>query len=140
MGSDEYIEKIKKGWLEFDKMVATPDMMGEVGKLGKVLGPRGLMPNPKLGTVTFDVKKAVTELKAGMVEFRVDKSGNIHTSLGKASFGEDKLKENFSAMMEALIKAKPSTTKGTYLKSLSISTTMGPSVNVDTQEVRNTFK
>ena len=140
VGSDDLLEKVKKGWLGFDKAVATPDMMGEVGKLGKVLGPRGLMPNPKLGTVTFDVKKAVTDLKSGQVEFRVDKAGNIHVPLGKKSFGTDKLKDNFNTMMEAIIKAKPSASKGVYLKNLAISTTMGPSVLLDTQEIRNTFK
>ncbi|MBI5886491.1 MAG: 50S ribosomal protein L1 [Deltaproteobacteria bacterium] len=140
VGAEELIEKVSKGWLEFDSVVATPDIMGAVGKLGKVLGPRGLMPNPKLGTVTFDVKKAVTDLKAGKVEFRVDKAGNIHVPLGKASFGSQKLKENFSSLMEALIKAKPSSSKGAYLRSLFIATTMGPSVKLDVAEVRGLFK
>ena len=139
-GAEDLIEKVSKGWMDFDAVVATPDMMGAVGKLGKVLGPRGLMPNPKLGTVTFDVKKAVTDLKAGMVEFRADKAGIVHAAVGKFSFGEDKLKQNFSALVEALLKAKPSSSKGTYLKSLYISTTMGPSVKLDTVEVRNEFK
>lgn len=140
VGNEDLLEKIKKGWLDFDSVVATPDMMGEVGKLGKVLGPRGLMPNPKLGTVTFDVKKAVTDLKAGMVEFRVDKAGNIHVPLGKVSFGGDKLKDNFSAMAEAITKAKPSSSKGVYLRNMAISSTMGPSIKLDTIEVKNTFK
>ena len=140
VGSDDLMEKINKGWLDFDAIVATPDIMGAVGKLGKVLGPRGLMPNPKLGTVTFDVKKAVTDLKAGKVEFRVDKSGNIHVPVGKASFGSSKLKDNFMALMDAIIKAKPAASKGVYLRSLFVSTTMGPSVKLDAVEVRNLFK
>ncbi len=140
VGAEDMIEKISKGWLDFDAIVATPDIMGAVGKLGKVLGPRGLMPNPKLGTVTFDVKKAVTELKAGKVEFRVDKAGNIHVPVGKASFGATKLKENFLKLMDAIVKAKPSSSKGIYLRSLFLSTTMGPSIKLDTVEVRNMFK
>lgn len=140
VGSEELAEKIKKGWLDFDKAVATPDMMVLVGKLGKVLGPRGLMPNPKLGTVTFDVKKAVGELKAGMVEYRVDKAGNIHAPLGRVSFGEAKLRENFNAIVEAIVKAKPAASKGAYIRNLAVSTTMGPSINLDSVEVRNTFK
>ncbi|MBI5561708.1 MAG: 50S ribosomal protein L1 [Deltaproteobacteria bacterium] len=140
VGAEELIEKVSKGWLEFDSAVATPDIMGAVGKLGKVLGPRGLMPNPKLGTVTFDVKKAVSDLKAGKVEFRVDKAGNIHVPVGKASFGSHKLKENFNALMEAIVKAKPASSKGIYLRSLFVATTMGPSVRLDAVEVRNQFK
>jgi large subunit ribosomal protein L1 len=140
VGSEELIEKIKKGWLDFDKVVATPDMMGAVGKLGKILGPRGLMPNPKLGTVTFDVAKAVEELKAGKVEYRVDKSGNIHVPLGKVSFGSEKLEENFMAIMEAIVKAKPPASKGTYLRTLNISTTMGPAIKLNTVELRNSLK
>ncbi len=140
VGSDELLEKIKGGWLDFDKVVATPDMMGQVGKLGKVLGPRGLMPNPKTGTVTMDVKKAVTELKAGKVEYRVDKAGNLHVSLGKASFGPGKLKENFGSLMESVIKAKPASSKGQYLKGVFISCTMGPSVRLDTAEVRTSYR
>jgi large subunit ribosomal protein L1 len=140
VGSEELIEKIKKGWLDFDKVVATPDMMGAVGKLGKILGPRGLMPNPKLGTVTFDVAKAVEELKAGKVEYRVDKSGNIHVPLGKVSFGSEKLEENFMAIMEAIVKAKPPASKGTYLRTLNISTTMGPAIKLNTVELRNILK
>ena len=114
--------------------------MGAVGKLGKGRGPRGLMPNPKLGTVTFDVRKAVADLKAGKVEFRVDKAGNIHVPVGKASFGSDKLRENFMALMDAVIKAKPASSKGIYLRSLFISTTMGPSIKLDAVEIRNMFK
>ena len=140
IGAEDMIEKVSKGWLDFDAIVATPDMMGAVGKLGKVLGPRGLMPNPKLGTVTFDVKKAVSDLKAGKVEFRGDKAGNIHVPVGKASFGSLKLKENFLSLMEAIVKAKPSASKGTYLRSLFISTTMGPSIRLNSVEVRNLFK
>lgn len=140
VGAEELLEKVSKGWLDFDAIVATPDIMGAVGKLGKVLGPRGLMPNPKLGTVTFEVKKAVSDLKAGKVEFRVDKAGNIHVPVGKASFGPLKLKENFLALMEAIVKAKPAASKGTYLRSLFLSTTMGPSIRLNPVEVRNLFK
>lgn len=139
-GAEDLIDKVNKGWLDFDAVVATPDIMGAVGKLGKVLGPRGLMPNPKLGTVTFDVKKAVSDLKAGKVEFRVDKAGNIHVPVGKASFGSDKLRENFMALMDAIIKAKPASSKGVYLRSLFVSTTMGPSIKLNPLEVRNMFK
>lgn len=140
VGAEDMIEKVSKGWLDFDAVVATPDIMGAVGKLGKVLGPRGLMPNPKLGTVTFDVKKAVQDLKAGKVEFRVDKQGNIHVPVGKASFGPDKLRENFLSLIEAIIKAKPAASKGTYLRSLYLCTTMGPSIRLDAVEIRNMFK
>lgn len=140
VGAEDLIEKIEGGWFDFDSIVATPDIMGLVSKLGKVLGPKGLMPNPKLGTVTFDLKKAVGELKAGKVEYRADKMGNIHVCIGKLSFGTDKLRENFSALIEAVMKAKPSVSKGTYLKSLNISTTMGPSVRLDTVEIKNTYK
>ncbi|MEE9613561.1 MAG: 50S ribosomal protein L1 [Thermodesulfobacteriota bacterium] len=140
IGGEELAEKVKKGFLDFDKAVATPDIMGVVGKLGKILGPRGLMPNPKTGTVTFDVKKAVEEIKAGKVEFRVDKAGCVHVPIGKVSFGVEKLRENFNTLMEAVIKAKPSASKGTYLKSLNICTTMGPGIKLDTVDVRNTFK
>ncbi len=136
VGGEDMVEKVRSGWLDFDATVATPDMMGEVGKLGKILGPRGLMPNPKLGTVTFDVAKAVKDLKAGKVEFRVDKAGNIHVPIGKVSFGKDKLRENLLTLMEAVIKAKPSASKGVYLRSLYLSTTMGPGIRLDTGEMR----
>jgi large subunit ribosomal protein L1 len=139
-GSDDLVEKIKGGWLDFDRVVATPDMMGTVGKLGKVLGPRGLMPNPKVGTVTFDVGKVVKELKAGKVEFRVEKAGIVHTPVGKVSFGLDKLLDNVTALLETIVKLKPASSKGTYLKSISLSTTMGPGVNVDPLDIRNMMK
>ncbi len=139
-GSDDLVEKIKGGWLDFDRVVATPDMMGTVGKLGKVLGPRGLMPNPKVGTVTFDVGKVVKELKAGKVEFRVEKAGIVHTPVGKASFGAEKLLDNVTALLETIIKLKPASSKGTYLKSISLSTTMGPGVRVDPLDIRNMMK
>jgi large subunit ribosomal protein L1 len=137
VGADDLIEKIKGGWLDFDRVVATPDMMGSVGKLGKVLGPRGLMPNPKVGTVTFDVGKAVNELKAGKVEFRVEKAGIVHTPVGKVSFGTEKIMENISAVIEMVIKLKPASSKGTYMKSISLSSTMGPGVKVDPLDVKN---
>jgi large subunit ribosomal protein L1 len=137
IGADDVIEKIKAGWLEFDRVVATPDMMGSVGKLGKILGPRGLMPNPKVGTVTFDVATAVRELKAGKVEFRVEKAGIVHSPVGKVSFGGDKLRENLLTLLDAIIKLKPASSKGTYLKSISISSTMGPGVKIDPLDVRN---
>ena len=139
-GSDDLVEKIKGGWLDFDRVVATPDMMGTVGKLGKVLGPRGLMPNPKVGTVTFDVGKVVKELKAGKVEFRVEKAGIVHTPVGKASFGAEKLLDNVTALLETIVKLKPASSKGTYLKSISLSTTMGPGVKVDPLDIRNMMK
>ena len=131
-GADELIAKIEKGWMEFDKTVATPDMMGLVSKLGRVLGPRGLMPNPKLGTVTFEVGKAIRELKAGKAEYKVEKAGIVQCSLGKISFGQQKIKENFLALMESIVRAKPQTSKGTYLKSVTLSTTMGPGIKLDT--------
>lgn len=131
VGAEELIEKIDGGWLDFDKAVATPDLMGKVSKLGRVLGPRGLMPNPKLGTVTFEVGAAVKELKAGRAEYKLDKEGVIHTVLGKSSFGSEKLKENFKALMESIVKAKPQSSKGVYLRSVTISTTMGPGIKID---------
>ncbi|MDQ5986453.1 MAG: 50S ribosomal protein L1 [Syntrophus sp. SKADARSKE-3] len=137
VGADDIIEKIKGGWLDFDRVVATPDMMGSVGKLGKVLGPRGLMPNPKVGTVTFEVAKAVNELKAGKVEFRVEKAGIVHTPVGKVSFGAEKLRENIMSVVETVIKLKPASSKGTYMKSIALSSTMGPGVKVDPMNVRN---
>ncbi|MCA9674475.1 MAG: 50S ribosomal protein L1 [Kofleriaceae bacterium] len=131
-GGDEYINKIKdENWFDFDTLVATPDMMVSVGKIGRILGPRGLMPNPKVGTVTMDVAKAVRELKAGRIEFRVEKAGIVQTPIGKASFGADKLAENLRALVETLVKLKPATAKGTYLKSITISTTHGPGIKVD---------
>jgi len=130
VGNDDLVKKIQGGWMGFDRVVATPDMMGTVGKLGKVLGPRGLMPNPKTGTVTFDVKQAIEQIQAGKVDFRVDKSGIIHASVGKASFSEEDLAVNFEELMSALVKMKPSTAKGTYVKSVSLSTTMGPGIKV----------
>ena len=131
VGSDEYVEKIQNGWLEFDKTIATPDMMSSVGKLGRVLGPRGLMPNAKLGTVTFDVAKAVKEVKAGKIDFRVEKAGIVHAPMGKVSFGVDSLLQNISAFMDTILRLKPPASKGTYLKGIAISTTMGPGIKID---------
>jgi large subunit ribosomal protein L1 len=131
VGDADYINKIQQGWFDFDVVVATPDMMGEVGKLGRVLGPKGLMPNPKTGTVTFDVTKAVNEIKAGKVEYRVDKAGNIHTPIGKVSFDNEKLAENLQTVYDAMLKAKPSAAKGTYMKNVTVASTMGPGVRVD---------
>ena len=130
VGGDDLVAKIQDGWTDFDRVVATPDMMGQVGKLGKVLGPRGLMPNPKTGTVTFDVKQAVEQIQAGKVDYRVDKAGNVHASLGKASFSIEDLEENFKALMSALVKAKPASSKGHYVRGVSVSTTMGVGVRV----------
>lgn len=140
VGGEELIEKISKGWLEFDKAIATPDMMGSVSKLGKILGPRGLMPNPKVGTVTFDLEKAIKEIKAGKVEFKVEKAGVVHVPVGKASFGFEKLFENVKALLEVIIRAKPPTSKGIYLKSIALSTTMGPGIKIDPLDVRNVLK
>ncbi|HPC05074.1 MAG TPA: 50S ribosomal protein L1 [Syntrophales bacterium] len=139
-GSDDIIEKIKGGWLDFDRVIATPDMMGSVGKLGKILGPRGLMPNPKVGTVTFNVAGAVKDMKSGKVEFRVEKAGIVHSPLGKASFGSQKILENLVALLETIVKLKPASSKGTYLRSLGLSTTMGPGVKVDPLDVRNVLQ
>jgi len=130
VGGDDLVDKIQKGWMEFDRVVATPDMMGQVGKLGKVLGPRGLMPNPKTGTVTFDIKQAVESIQAGKVDYRVDKAGIVHASLGKASFSLEDLEENFNSLMAALVKAKPASSKGGYVKGVSVSTTMGVGVRI----------
>ena len=130
VGGDDLVKKIQGGWLAFDRVVATPDMMGLVGRLGKILGPRGMMPNPKTGTVTFNIKEAIEEIQAGKVDFRVDKSGIVHAPLGKASFSADDLKDNFNALMSVLIKMKPASSKGQYVKSISLSTTMGVGVRV----------
>jgi len=127
----EYVDKIQGGWLDFDVCVATPDLMGKVGPLGRVLGPRGLMPTPKAGTVTFDIGRAVEEIKAGKIEFRVDKTGNVHAPIGKVSFTEEQLAENLHAFMDQIVRAKPSAAKGTYLKSVTVSSTMGPGVAID---------
>lgn len=134
VGADELATKIQQGWMDFDVAVATPDMMGVVGKLGRVLGPKGLMPNPKTGTVTMDVAKAVQDIKAGKIEYRVDKEGIIHAPIGKVSFGVDKLKGNFNTLLETLIKVKPAAAKGQYLRSIAFSSTMGPGVRVNTQK------
>lgn len=131
VGDQELINKINQGWFDFDVIVATPDMMAEVGKLGRVLGPKGLMPNPKTGTVTFEVEKAVKDIKAGKVEYRVDKQSNVHVPIGKMSFEDDKLAENFAAIMETIMKAKPQSAKGTYVRNVSITSTMGPGIKVD---------
>jgi large subunit ribosomal protein L1 len=140
VGAEDLVERVQGGWMEFDTAVATPDLMGQVGRLGKVLGPRGLMPNPKLGTVTFDVGRAVREAKAGKVEFRVDKAGNIHAPAGKRSFPVEHLADNANAVIEAVMRAKPAAAKGTYLRSLTVSTTMGPGVPVDAQRISNQYK
>ena len=132
----EYIAKIKEGWLEFDIMIATPDQMGQIGALGRVLGPRGLMPNPKAGTVTFDVGRAVKETKAGKIEFRVDKGGNVHAAIGKLSFALEALETNFQALMDTIVRVRPSATKGVYVKTVAVSSTMGPGVRVDTTPYR----
>lgn len=136
VGDEDLVEKVREGWTDFDRAVATPDMMSSVGKIGKILGPRGLMPNPKVGTVTQDVARIVKELKAGQVEYRVDKAGIVHVVVGKVSFGGDKLRENAQAVITSLIKAKPASAKGTYLKNLSLSSTMGPGVKVDVGELK----
>ena len=137
VGSDDMLEKVQGGWLDFDAVVATPDLMGKVGRLGKVLGPRGLMPNPKTGTVTMDVAKAVTEIKGGKIEFRTDKHANLHFIIGKASFSEQQLVENYAAALDEVLRAKPSSAKGRYLKKVTISTTMGPGIPVDPNRTRN---
>ncbi len=139
-GSDELVEKIKGGWLEFDKAVATPDMMAKVGQIGRLLGPRGMMPNAKTGTVTFDIGKAVEELMAGKVEFKVDKAGVLHAPLGKVSFGQEKILENLKALVEQILRLKPSSAKGTYLKNFTLATTMGPGVRVDINSVRKSLE
>lgn len=131
VGCDDLMEKIQQGWLDFDRAIATPDVMGQVGKLGKILGPRGVMPNPKTGTVTFDVARAVKEFKVGKIEYRVDKAGIIHAAFGKVSFSEGQLVENATTLLEALVRAKPPTSKGKYVKGVFLSSTMGPSVQID---------
>jgi large subunit ribosomal protein L1 len=140
VGGEDLVEKISKGWLEFDKAIATPDMMGLVSKLGKILGPRGLMPNPKMGTVTFDLERAIKEIKAGKVEFKVEKAGVVHVPMGKASFGFDRLLENIKTLLEVILRAKPPTSKGIYLRSIALSTTMGPGIKIDPLYVRNFLK
>ncbi len=140
IGAEDLVAKIEGGWLDFDKAVATPDMMGQVGKLGKILGPRGLMPNPKVGTVTFDVARAVKEIKGGKVEFRVEKAGIVHAPVGKLSFGVEKLTENARSLLEVVLRAKPPTSKGIYLRGIALSTTMGPGIKVDPLEVRSLIK
>jgi large subunit ribosomal protein L1 len=137
VGSDELIDKVNGGWLDFDAVVATPDMMGKVGRLGRVLGPRGLMPNPKTGTVTPDVVKAVTDIKGGKIEFRVDRHANLHFIIGKASFSEAQLAENYAAALEEVLRLKPASSKGRYLKKVTVSTTMGPGIQVDPNKTRN---
>ncbi|MBM4276054.1 MAG: 50S ribosomal protein L1 [Deltaproteobacteria bacterium] len=137
VGAEDFIARIQGGWLDFDKTVATPDLMGQVGRIGKILGPRGLMPNVKVGTVTFEVAKAVKELKGGKVDFRVDRAGVVHAGAGKASFGAEKLLQNLAAFMDTLVRLKPTTSKGTYLKSIHLSTTMGPGIAVDPADVKN---
>ena len=140
VGAEDFVEKIQKGWLDFDKTIATPDIMGVVSKLGKILGPRGLMPNPKVGTVTFDIAKTVKEMKAGRVEFRVDKAGNLHVPVGKISFGKEKILENINSLLETVIRLKPSSSKGTYIKGMAICTTMSPGIKIDPIYARNLTK
>ncbi len=137
VGAEDLAKRVEEGFMDFDTVVATPDMMGVVGRLGKVLGPRGLMPNPKVGTVTADVTKAIREVKAGKVEFRVEKAGIVHAPVGKASFAQDKLRDNVNALLEVIMKAKPASSKGVYLKSICLSTTMGPGVKIDAQAITN---
>jgi large subunit ribosomal protein L1 len=140
VGNDDMVEKIKGGWFGFDKAVATPDMMGTVGKLGKLLGPRGLMPNAKTGTVTFDVARAVNDLKAGKIDFRAEKAGIVHAPMGKVSFGVDKIVQNMSAFFDTIMRLKPASSKGIYLKGIAISTTMGPGVRIDSALVKDLLK
>jgi large subunit ribosomal protein L1 len=140
VGNDEFIEKIKGGWFGFDKAVATPDIMGSVGKIGKLLGPRGLMPNAKTGTVTFDVARAVNELKAGKIDFRVEKAGIVHAPMGKVSFGAEKIVQNVTAFLETIMRLKPTSSKGTYLKTMAISTTMGPGIKIDMGTIKDLIK
>ena len=140
VGNDDLVEKIKEGWFGFDKAIATPDMMGTVGKIGKLLGPRGLMPNAKTGTVTFDLARAVNELKSGKIDFRVEKAGIVHASIGKVSFGVEKINQNIAAFLETILRLKPASSKGTYLLGISLSTTMGPGNKIDTAFVKDLVK
>ena len=140
VGNEDLVNKIKEGWFGFDKAVATPDIMGTVGKIGRILGPRGLMPNAKTGTVTFDISRAVKELKAGKIDFRVEKAGIIHAPMGKVSFGAEKIVENVAAFLETVIRLKPASSKGTYLKGIAISTTMGPGIKIDISSVKDFIK
>jgi large subunit ribosomal protein L1 len=140
VGNDDLIEKIKGGWFGFDKTVATPDMMGSVGKIGKLLGPRGLMPNAKTGTVTFEVARAINDLKAGKIDFRVEKAGIVHAPMGKVSFGVDKIVQNMTAFFDTIMRLKPASSKGTYLKGIAISTTMGPGLKIDAALVKDLLK
>ena len=140
VGNDDLIEKIKNGWFGFDKAVATPDIMGSVGKIGKLLGPRGLMPNAKTGTVTFDLTRAIQELKAGKIDFRVEKAGIIHAPMGKVSFGVDKIFQNVTAFLETIVRLKPASSKGTYLKGIAVSTTMGPGIKIDISSIKDLIK
>ena len=140
VGNEDLIEKIKGGWFGFDKTIATPDMMGTVGKIGKMLGPRGLMPNAKTGTVTFDIARAVDELKAGKIDFRVEKAGIVHAPIGKVSFGVEKIIQNISAFLETILRLKPASSKGTYLRGIALSTTMGPGVKIDAAYVKDLTK
>ena len=140
VGGEELVEKISKGWLDFDRAIATPDMMKMVSKLGKILGPRGLMPSAKVGTVTFDISKAVKEMKSGRVEYKVDRAGNVHVPVGKVSFGPDKLLENITAVLDSIIRAKPPSSKGTYLRGIALSTTMGPGVKVDPNSLKEVLR
>jgi len=140
VGNEELIEKIKEGWFGFDKAVATPDMMGAVGKIGKLLGPRGLMPNAKTGTVTFEVAKAVNDLKAGKIDFRVEKAGIVHAPMGKVSFGAEKIVQNISAFIDTIVRLKPASSKGIYIKGIAVSTTMGPGIRIDTAQIKELVK
>jgi large subunit ribosomal protein L1 len=140
VGADDLIARIQGGWLDFDKAVATPDLMGQVGRIGKILGPRGLMPNTKVGTVTFDVGRAVKELKGGKIDFRVDRGGVLHAPMGKASFGPEKLLQNLAAFMDTVMRLKPANSKGAYLKSIYLSTTMGPGIPMETADVKNLIR
>jgi large subunit ribosomal protein L1 len=140
VGADEWIKKLNEGWLDVDSIIATPDMMGEVGKLGRILGPRGLMPNPRSGTVTFDVAKAVREMKAGKIEYRVDKAGNLHAPVGKASFAKEALLANVESFLREVVRTKPSSAKGQYIRSVTLSSTMGPPVRLDPEAVQASFK